>query len=83
MTDRSSSPLRHLDISDDKVAIDIAAEKARELIAAYERIEDLQNALRGLIGLCQLVAGRDDISPDVREALTTSHRLIDAQELLA
>lgn len=80
--ERSSSPLRHLDISDSAVASDIMAEKARELIAAYERIEDLQNAVRGLLGLIQLVAGRPDISPEVRDAITTSHRVFDAQELL-
>jgi hypothetical protein len=82
MTDRSSSPLRFLDISDDAVAADIMAEKARELSAAYERIEDLQNAIKGLLGLCQLVAGRDDISFDVSNALRTSHRIVDAEELL-
>ena len=82
MTERSSSPLRHLDISDEAVAQDIMAEKASELIAAYERIEDLQNAVKGLLGLCQLVAGRDDVLPEVRDALTTSSHVFDAQDLL-
>lgn len=82
MNTRSSSPLRHLDLSDETVAVDIAAEKARELINAYDRIEDLQNALNGLLGLIQLVAGRQDISPEVRDALTTGHRIVDAVELL-
>jgi hypothetical protein len=76
------SPLRHLDLSDEAIAADIMAEKARELINAYDRIEDLQGAIRGLLGLLKLVAGRDDISPDVREALTVSHRIVDAEELL-
>lgn len=75
-------PLRHVDVSDKKAAADIMAEKARELVNAYDRIEDLQNALKGLLGLCQLVAGRDDVLPGVREALTTSHRIVDAEELL-
>jgi hypothetical protein len=60
----------------------MAAEKARELHNCYERIEDLQNAVRGLLGLILLIAGRPDISPEIREAMTTSHRVSDAQELL-
>jgi hypothetical protein len=82
MTDRSPSPLRHLDLSDDQVARDIMAEKARELVAAYERIEDLQTAVRELLWLVMFVARRADISPDVRDALISNHRVIDAQNLL-
>jgi hypothetical protein len=81
--ERSSSPLRHLDISDDKVASDIMAEKARELIAAYERIGELQDGLVELLWLIQFVADRDDLSPDVRDALTANPRIFDAQQLLA
>jgi hypothetical protein len=80
MTDRSSSPLRHLDISDDAVARDIAAEKARELVAAYERIEQLQYALKGLLLLIETIKPR--LSDEVRTALRTERRIIDAMEML-
>lgn len=76
------SPLRNLDLSDSEVVADITAEKARELVNAYERINDLEDAVRGLIGLTQLIANRPDITPDMREALTMSHRILDAIEVL-
>jgi hypothetical protein len=77
------SPLRHLDISDDARVADMVAEKARELIAAYERIEELQNSVRELLWLIEFIGKRQDISPEVREALTANHRIFDAKELLS
>jgi hypothetical protein len=82
MNTRSSSPLRHLNLSDDTVARDIAAEKARELSNAYERIEDLQGAVKELLVLIRLVADAGDFSPDAREALRINRSVIDAEELL-
>ena len=76
------SPLRHLDLSDDAVAADMVAEKARELIAAYERIDQLYDSLRELLWLIEFIAKRDDISFDVSVAMRTNHRIIDALELL-
>jgi len=82
MSERSSSPLRHLDISDDAVRVDMAAEKARELINAYERIEDLQQAIRELIAMIRLVSLHADVSPALADILTTNHAIVDARELL-
>jgi len=80
---RSSSPLRHLDLSDDVAAADMAAEKARALSAAYERIEDLQSAIRELLGLLRAVAGnKTGVSEMVRDAIEADTRVVDAQELL-
>ena len=84
MTDaRSSSPLRHLDITDDKVAADMVAEKARALSVAYERIEELQGAVKGLLGLLRAVANnKQGVSEVIRDAIEADTRIIDAQELL-
>lgn len=78
------SPLRHLDISDDQLAIDMAAEKARQLIAAYERIEELQDAVRGLLALIRSVEHNErGVSEVVRETLRTHQSVIDARDLLS
>jgi hypothetical protein len=82
MTDRKTSPLRHLDISDDAVAQDIMAEKARELSGAYERIEELQTAIRELLWLIEVVGKRDDIPWEAARALTGNHRVSDARDSL-
>jgi len=84
MTDtRSSSPLRHLDISDETAAADMVAEKARALTAAYERIQELQNAIKGLLGLLLAVAdNKQGVSEMVRDAIDTDTRIVDARELL-
>jgi hypothetical protein len=79
---RSSSPLRHLDISDDAMAADLVAEKARQLVNAYEHIEELREAVKGLLGLIDLVARHRAIAPEVSQALTTSNIVLDARELL-
>lgn len=83
MNNRSSSPLRHLDLSDEKLAADIHAEKARQLANAYERIEDLQCAVRGLLALiASLEHNERGVSQVVREVLRTNHCVLDARELL-
>jgi hypothetical protein len=43
----------------------------------------LVNALKGLLGLLQLVASRPDVSPEIREALTTNHRIDEANAAIA
>ena len=48
----------------------------------FLRIETVEDACRGLIGLCQIVAGRDDVPPEVSVILTTNHRFVDAQDIL-
>lgn len=50
------------------------------LIAAAPELVDGINALLGLI---QLVCGRDDMPKDIRDALETSHRLHEARAALA
>jgi hypothetical protein len=84
MTDpRSSSPLRHLDISDDVAAADMVAEKARALTAAYERIEELQGALKGLLGLLQAIENNQrGVSQTVRDSLRSNTLVSDAEDLL-
>jgi hypothetical protein len=84
MTDtRSSSPLRHLDLSDDTTVADMVAEKARQLTNSYERIEELQGALKGLLGLLHtLETNQRGVSQTVREELRNSTLIIDAVELL-
>lgn len=43
----------------------------------------LADATKGMIGLCQLVRNRDDISSEARQALTHNHRIVDAYEALS
>jgi uncharacterized protein Smg (DUF494 family) len=74
------SPLASTVFTDDE--IDAMAENRRQLINAYERIENLQDALRGLIGLIQLLSHNASIPLEAREAMVDNHRVIDAQELL-
>jgi hypothetical protein len=50
------------------------------LIAAAPSLKDGCNAL---IGLIQLVCGRDDMPAEIREALQTSHRLEEAVAAVA
>jgi hypothetical protein len=44
---------------------------------------DLYDAVNALLGLIQLVTSRDDCPPAIREALTTSHRVDEANQALA
>jgi hypothetical protein len=74
------SPLRHLDLSDDAVSADMAAEKARQLIDAYERIQYLQDAIRGLLDLITAVSHH--FSPAISSALATNPCVLDARELV-
>lgn len=41
--------------------------------------QELRDALAGLIGLCELLDGRDDLPHEVHNALRSSHRLIAAR----
>ena len=53
---------------------DVAVRRARLIAAA----PDLLNGCNALLGLLQLVCGRDDMPAGVREALTNSHRVVEA-----
>ncbi|MDB5607736.1 MAG: hypothetical protein JWP25_4636 [Bradyrhizobium sp.] len=54
----------------------------RQLTAAYERIEELEGGIKGLLGLLKLLTNNDAIPECVREAMIVNHRVIDAQEML-
>jgi hypothetical protein len=56
---------------------------AVELSACHERIEELTQALNGMIGLIVLVSGRDDISPELREVFNNNHRIAAALDAIA
>lgn len=77
-------PLRDVQLSDEPPAIliDRVRETRRELIAAYERIDELQSGLKGLIGFVQLLSHNRDIPKSVRDDMLLNHRVIDAEELL-
>jgi hypothetical protein len=44
---------------------------------------DLLNGCRALLGLVQLVSGRDDLPADLREALRSNHRIAEAEAAIA
>lgn len=61
------------------VAIRYGEANAR-LIAAAPELLDGCNAL---LGLLQLVSGRDDLTPELREILRTNHRVAEAEAAVA
>lgn len=77
-----TSPLATLDLSYQEVAHDKAVETRRELINAYDRIDSLQDALKDLLGLIQLLSHNSDIPQSVRDDMMNSYRVVDAEELL-
>lgn len=44
---------------------------------------DLYDGCNALLGLIQLILGRDDLPPDLRVALTDNHRVIEAEAAIA
>jgi Lar family restriction alleviation protein len=49
-----------------------------------ERLTDgLQEALSGMVGLIELIDGRDDLTEELRFAINHSHRLIEARAALS
>ncbi len=54
-------------------------ENAR-LIAASP---DMADAIKGLIGLCQMIRNRDDCPAEIRQALTHNHRIIAGYEAIS
>jgi hypothetical protein len=75
-------PLRDILMTDEQANRDPLVETRRELHNAYDRIEQLELALRGLLGLAQLLSNNRDIPAEIRELLAINHRVIDAMELL-
>lgn len=49
-----------------------------EVARLREERDQLFNYVRGLIGLTQLIRGRDDVPAEVKESLRTNHRVTDA-----
>jgi hypothetical protein len=47
-----------------------------------EIVYGLQNGCRALLGLIELIHGRDDITPELREVLETNHRIAEAEAAL-
>jgi hypothetical protein len=62
-------------------ALDDATEIANaRLIAAAP---DLLNGCRALLGLIQLISGRDDIASELQEVLGSNHRIAEAEAAIA
>jgi hypothetical protein len=57
-----------------------AGQANARLIAAAPELYDGCNAMLGLV---QLLLGRDDLSDDLRLALTTNHRIAEAEAAVA
>lgn len=55
---------------------------AETLDAACQRISALEAALRGMLGLAQLLSHNRDLPASLREVLLANHRILDARELL-
>ncbi|MRX31874.1 hypothetical protein [Aminobacter sp. MDW-2] len=62
------------------------------LIATVHRAVDIPlitaapsmaDAIKGLIGLCQLLRNRDDCPSEIRQALTYNHRIVAGYEALS
>jgi hypothetical protein len=77
-------PLRDVQLSDEAPAIlsDKLSEKCRECIAAYERTEELETALKGLLGFLSYLNKNPAFPERLRERMLLDHRVIDAQEML-
>jgi hypothetical protein len=48
----------------------------------HER-DNLYDYVNGLLGLLQLIRGRDDVNAEVKDVLRTNHRVVDATAYLA
>jgi hypothetical protein len=53
-----------------------------DLIAAYDRIEELQHACRGLLGLLSVISRHPGMPASTRESLITSEAVQTARELV-
>jgi hypothetical protein len=63
----------------DKQEIEVAPADEALIAAAPE----LLDACKGLLGLLQLVAGRSDCPPAMRDIFETNHRAVDARAAVA
>ena len=67
----------------DHVREHLKVEQPNKRASHKETAEALLNGCNALLGLIQLVRSRPDISPEIREALTTSHRIDEAMAAIA
>jgi hypothetical protein len=58
----------------DDLSATVEAAKLR-IIDLRQRNDELLDALKGMVGLVQLVQGRDDVSPALRDVLRLNHRV--------
>lgn len=59
-----------------------AVKLERELHEARAERNELYGYVNGLLGLLQLLRGRDDITNEVKEIMRTNHRAVDAAAYL-
>lgn len=50
---------------------------------ARDRLAHLPRTSNAMLGLIQLVSGRDDLTPELREVFRTNHRIGEAQAAIA
>lgn len=70
-------PLARIDSS-----IEMLIKTKHDLISAYDRIEELQTACRGLLGLFSVISRHPGMPASVRESLITSEVVQTARELV-
>lgn len=63
--------------------MDLPAVNSCERMKANARLiaaaPDLYDGCNAMLGLVQLLLGRDDLTPELREVLTTNHRIAEAR----
>lgn len=61
-------------------ALAAMSDAGKLVVALRKRNREQDEALRGMLGLIQLVLGRDDLTRELRHVLATNHR-IEAAEI--
>ena len=56
------------------------ADHIDQIWCLLQRAEKAEEFVDGLLGLCQLIAGRDDVTDELRDVLKTNHRVEDARK---
>jgi hypothetical protein len=70
-------PLARIDSS-----IELLIKTKHDLITAYDRVEELQTACRGLLGLVSVVSRHPGLPDDIRESIVTSEAVQTARGLV-
>lgn len=66
----------------DDLSADLETEHFEMLGSIGKPQTQTREALSGLYGLLQLIYGRDDVGPELRSAMATNHRAIEAAKVL-